>query len=209
MILISARTLATTLDVIVPFASKDPTLPTLCGVHFRPRKRGVEVWATDRYRVAALQVELDNAAEFDPFTLSTAALAGIRTLWKPTRGHNPTLSILTNPDNVIVTPDGDGWDVQAATIAHIQGSAKAWTGVHKALDGILTAALADPDPEAVAKAGGWGLDPNLLTGFSAAAKHHGQVVLTFHGPGKAVGAAAGDLFRAAIMPTRRTGGVVA
>lgn len=204
-ILISARTLATTLDVTVPFASKDQALPTLCGVHFRPHERGMEAWATDRYRAATLLVPLERVAGFDPFTLSTAALAGIRTLWKPTRGHNPTLSILTNPDNVTVTPDGDGWDVQAATIAHIQGSAKAWTGGHKTLDGVITAALADPDPEAVA--GPWGLDPNLLTGFSAAAKHHGQVVLTFHGPGRAVGASAGDLFRAAIMPARHTGGV--
>ena len=73
-ILISARTLATTLDVIGPFASKDQTVPSyLRGIHFRPHKRGVEVWATDRYRAAALQVPLDNAAEFDPFTLSTAA----------------------------------------------------------------------------------------------------------------------------------------
>ena len=206
-ILISARTLATTLDVIGPFASKDQTVPSyLRGIHFRPHKRGVEVWATDRYRAAALQVPLDNAAEFDPFTLSTAALAGIRTLWKPRGRHNPTLSILTNPDNVIVTPDGDGWDVQAVTIAHIQGSVKAWADVHKALDKIITAALTDPDPEAVAKAARWGLNPNLLTGFSAAAKHHGKVVLTFHGPDKAAGASAGDLFRAAIMPTR-TGGV--
>lgn len=67
---------------LLPFASKDPSLPVLCAVHFMPDESDIlTAYATDRYRVGRMKLEGLKAEGFTA-TLSLKAVRFLLTTFK-------------------------------------------------------------------------------------------------------------------------------
>lgn len=105
---LTANRLRALLTPVIPLADKGDTMPVLNAVLLRSTNKHLTATATDRYRLGIQRVPIDDAPK-KPLraVLGLRDAKSILAIFKPTRTHDPLLSLTFTGDKVTVaTADG-------------------------------------------------------------------------------------------------------
>lgn len=195
---LSARQFRSLIDPILPLAGKDTMLPVLCAVLVQSEGKWLTASATDRFRLGIKRIEKvatedDPAKEWPEFRalIPVRAVKSILAAYKPTRGSDPTLSLIVEDDSLVVEAAGSFDLFDAARFTH-----HLETGEFPKFRSIVTDGLAVPDEERAPSAS---FNPAFLADF----KNCGRTLRVVMGrPTKPVILLDDEGFVGALMPRR-------
>lgn len=171
-ITLTATQLRDLVTPVLPHASKDVTLPILTALRIRTTGQYVTAIATDRYRIGFQRIALDPAPEagFDA-TVYVGALKQILGIFRPTRAHNPTLSLTVEGEKLTVAA-ADTLDSAFGARGGFVGASLTFqlvNGDYPKLDRLVRDAL-EGEPEQAAMAATF--NPEFLADFRIGQPRH-------------------------------------
>lgn len=189
---------------VVAVHAGDASYPALHTVILSTAGPWVVATATDRYSLATLRVSAvtdDDGPAASPDFEAWIPLPAFRqaiTMFKPSRTHNPVLTLTIDGDTLTIAADALVSTFAAATLrVRLQDHEPHLLG--GLLNMVRKAHAAEPAATVAC------LNPNMLRKFAAAQQYGEPMVAWSSSETKAWAVAVGEDFRAAAMPTR--GGV--
>lgn len=193
---------------VIPHASKDDTLPSLTSVRIRTAGHYVTAIATDRYRIGFQRLLLEEQPPegFDAL-VPVRVLKRMLTLFRPTRWHNPTLSLTVDQLRMTVASADALTDDGMLDASLTFGLAEEGVSPRNVLDRLVAEALAGkPDGEAMVPA----FNPHFLADFRLGQPQHIPMRISATGKvNKPWLVRIGEDFIGLIVPVRQTDGVEA
>ena len=205
-ITLTATQLRDLVTPVIPHASKDQTLPSLCAVRIRSAGQYVTAIATDRYRIGFQRVTLSDPpaeAGFDAL-VSVAVLKRILGIFRPTRWHNPALRLTVEGLRLTVgvadTLDEPRGALDASGMVGATLTFNVIDADYPKIDRLIREALeAKPDEAAMAAV----FNPEFLADFRIGQPRHEPMRITATGgPARPWLIRIGDDFIGLLVPVR-------
>jgi len=210
-ITLTATQLRDLVTPVIPHASKDQTLPSLCAVRIRSAGQYVTAIATDRYRIGFQRVTLtEPPAEGGGFdaAVPVAVLKRIMGVFRPTRWHNPVLELAVDGERLRVSladtmteqTVGTSGDVDGLAGASLTFALHSGDFPYPALDRLVREALEGVPDEAAMTAV---FNPEFLADFRIGQPRHEPMRITATGgPARPWLIRVGDDFIGLLVPVR-------
>lgn len=197
---IGAAEFRSLLNPVLPMASKDEMIPSICAVLIESDGKWLYATATDRFRVGIKRIA-KRATDDDPTTewpefralLPNRAIKSLLTMFKPTRGSSPATITLTVEDDKLTAEAVGLFDMfdSGRFVHHLA------TGEFPKLRNLVREALATPADD---RASTVGINPDLMADFKACGAKTLRVVLG--APAKPLVVTDDEGFLGLLMPRR-------
>lgn len=195
-VVLTAREFAELVDPVLPHASKDVTLPTLCAIRVQSHGRHVSAIASDRYRIGwkrVLPAEVPEAG-FDA-VIPTRVVARLRKDFQERRGViAPTLRLTVESSTLTVEAADYLLGMSSATLRFDLPDTGMYPPLHKL---VFDAAVLAPSVSSRQS-----INPRLIAAFEVGQMPNVPMTVSIPAGNKPWFVTVGEDFVGAVVPTR-------